>query len=159
MGSNRNCGRCGLPGLNGGICPVFQKPMEWDEPGCPMFEQEITTCELCGQPVVPAGTAILYSAGNDYHSLCGGCSKKISTCVGCKKSTSCAFENDPRPDKYIIRTIRQGNAQIQTQVLNPNIIRDTCQNGCGCFSEEFGCSRQINWCANYLCKWVWEEEE
>ena len=47
MGSNRNCGRCGLPGLNGGVCPVFQKPMEWDEPGCPIFQQEVDTCELC----------------------------------------------------------------------------------------------------------------
>lgn len=157
MGSKRKCGRCGLPGLNGGVCPVFQKPMERDEPGCPLFQTDVTLCELCDQPVIPTANAILYLTEGGYHSLCGGCVQKVNTCVGCKKSASCAFENDPRPDKYVLRTVRQGNTQIQTQVLNPEIVRDTCQNGCGCFSEEFGCSRQMNWCANYLCKWGNEE--
>lgn len=149
MGSKRNCGRCGLPGLNGGVCPVFQKPMEWDEVGCPMFAEEVTTCEICGSPIIPAVRAILFITETNTYSICDRCHTALKTCAGCKNSRSCAFENNPRPDKYVMKTVRQGNAQIQMQVRNPEIVRLTCQNGCKCFSEEFGCLRENNCCGNH----------
>lgn len=150
MGSNRNCGRCALPGLNGGVCPVFQKPMEWNEPGCPIFAEELTICETCGSPIIPVEHAI-YKADSkgDYHLLCSKCIAALRTCAGCENAKSCAFENDPRPDKYIMETVRQGNAILQTQQKNNKIVRDTCAKGCKCFSEEFGCLRENNCCGNH----------
>ena len=150
MGSKRNCGRCGLPGLNGGVCPVFQKPMEWDGPGCPIFQIEVITCATCGNPILPVENAIFKAdSKGDYHLLCDKCIVALRTCAGCENAKSCAFENNPRPDKYIMRTVRQGNAQIQMQVRNPEIVRDTCQKECKCFSEEFGCLRENNCCGNH----------
>ena len=159
MGSNKNCGRCSLPGLNGGVCPVFQKPMEWDESGCPIFQTDVTLCELCGQPVIPTANAILYLTEGGYHSLCGGCSKKISTCVGCQKSASCAFENDPSPiPKYIQRQFQQGKQVVIATVKNEERVKMFCEGKCQCFEEiNKKCCREENWCANYLCKWGKEE--
>lgn len=150
MGSKRKCGRCVLPGLNGGKCPIFQKSIKWDEPGCPMFAEELTTCETCGSPLLPVENAI-YKADSkdDYHLLCDKCIAALKTCVGCENAKSCAFENDPRPDKYVMETIRQGNAILQKQQKNDKIVRDTCAKGCKCFSEEFGCLREINYCGNH----------
>lgn len=150
MGSKRNCGRCALPGLNGGKCPIFQKSMEWDESGCPIFAEELTTCETCGSPILPVENAI-YKADSegDYHLLCNKCIAALKTCAGCENAKSCAFENDPRPDKYVMETVRQGNAILQTQQKNNKIVRDTCAKGCKCFSEEFGCLRENNCCGNH----------
>lgn len=150
MGSNKNCGRCVLPGLNGGKCPIFQKSMEWNEPGCPIFAEELTTCETCGNPILPVEN-VIYKADSkgEYHLLCDKCIAALRTCAGCENAKSCAFENDPRPDKYVMETVRQGNAILQTQQKNDKIIRDTCAKGCKCFSEEFGCLRENNCCGNH----------
>lgn len=149
MAINRKCGRCGLPGLNKGICPVFQKPMEWDEVGCPMFAEEIVRCKVCGSPIIPSNNAILLTGTECSYTVCDKCNAALKTCNGCKNVRSCAFEEYPATDKYIMKTVRQGNAIMQMQVKSEEILRETCQNGCECFSEEFGCLREINCCGNH----------
>lgn len=34
--------------------------------------------------------------------------------------------------------------QAVTNVRNPDIIRNTCRNGCSCFREENGCMRDFD---------------
>ena len=153
MGSKRNCGRCALPGLNNGKCPIFQKPMEWDEPGCLLFQIELITCETCGNPILPVENAI-YRADSkgDYHLLCDKCIAALRTCAGCENAKSCAFENDPSPTpKYIQRQFQQGNQIITTTVKNETRVIECCEGKCPCFdSEGKYCRRENNWCENLI---------
>lgn len=147
MAFKRKCGQCALPSLKNGICPVFNQVPNLTQTACPMFEREIIRCGVCNSAIIPSESAIIMDSPTIY--ICDNCRLALSSCAGCKNGQSCAFENDPRPDKYIMQTIRQGGAILQTQVRNPEAIRDTCQNGCKCFSEEFGCLREMNYCGNH----------
>lgn len=150
MGFNKSCGQCAWPGLNKGICPFFQEPRGGDMEACPRFATEIRYCEICGRPILRTQDSVLIEdSRGEYRTICNQCGVALKTCAGCQNGRSCAFENDPRPDKIILKTIRQGNAILQKQVRNPEIIRDTCAKGCKCFSEEFGCLREINCCGNH----------
>lgn len=155
MAFERKCGQCALPSLKNGICPVFNQVPNLTHAACPMFEREIICCGVCNSAIIPSKSAIIMDNSTTY--ICDNCRLALSSCIGCKNGQSCAFENDPRPDKYIPKSIRQGNTIIQTQIPNPEIIRETCQKDCKCFSQENGCLRQNNCCGNYQL--IWEEKE
>jgi hypothetical protein len=48
-----------------------------------------------------------------------------------------------------MKEIRQGNMIAQQQVQNPERIRQTCQKGCKCWDEEFGCLKSNGCCGNW----------
>lgn len=144
------CGECALAKHNGGICPVFKTAQPQDNPGCQYHTCELHPCILCGNHMTKDNQFIDITEPDNIIIYCGKCKQHISHCPTCVNSKECRFETDPSPlPKIVQQEIRQGNMITVTQVRNPERIRQTCQNGCLCFSEEFGCSRQINHCGNY----------
>ena len=70
--------------------------------------------------------------------------------VPCKEAHICDFEtNSSSLPKQVQQTSRQGNMVMQTVVKNPERIRITCEKGCKCWSDEFGCLKQNGICSNY----------
>lgn len=148
----RRCGDCGIWKANREVCPYFQEHMDKDELGCPKFQSELNTCQICGRPYL--GKAVI---NYDTHSsatyvVCPSCDANMYTCGTCKMVTVCDFETNPVPlEKYVQQEIRQGNMVAVTTVKNPERIRETCQKNCKCFSQEFGCMKTNNECGNWEC--------
>lgn len=152
---NTNCGQCAWRGINRGICPFFQEKREAEDKICPKFKVELEICEICGRPISMGGILTQDSSGT-WHIICNDCyARYMKTCTSCRNGQRCLFEEHPSPNKIIMETFRQGNMQIQKQVRNKEIERDTCLKSCPCFSQENGCLREINYCNNY--KLPWEE--
>ena len=150
MDHTKTCGSCALMQHNGGVCPVFETAQPQDHPGCQYHTFELHPCVLCGNHMSKDNQFIDITEPDNMIIYCGNCKQHISHCPTCVNVKECRFETDPSPlPKVVQREIRQGNMISVTQVMNPERIRQTCQNGCLCFSEEFGCSRQINYCGNY----------
>ena len=94
--------------------------------------------------------------------FCLRCAPYSHTCVTCAHRDGCDFETNPSPlPKQVQMTQRQGNAVISQVVKNPERIKITCQNGCLCWSEEYGCGRQ--YCMDHrVClnnNWSFKNEE
>ena len=148
--TNRTCGECALMQHNGGTCPIFNQTFEANESGCPRFAKDLVTCELCRHLIMPVGVVVDMTDDEHPHFICDECRKKCGHCPTCVNARTCAFETDPSSlPKLIQKEFRQGNMISVTQVKNPARIDITCKKGCPCFSEENGCSRQINTCGNY----------
>ena len=151
------CDTCALNKLQGGACPVFNADMTGKD-GCPMYQYELQTCDLCGNVIV--GTVFLEHDDNmDWHRLCQSCinASPCKTCV----HQYCAFQQNQecKEPPYVMREVRQGNMIAQTQVMNPKRVEATCRQGCPCFNEdgldtgEF-CGRQNEWgCNKYHTNW------
>ncbi len=155
----RKCADCALKALKGGMCPIFQADMS-EENGCPMFQTELSYCDVCGQPI-PIGGILQYDEEHEcYARLCGQCGA-APTCATCHYHDGCRFEKDTSCSEppYIMVQQRQGNAIIQSQQLNPKRVQATCAQGCPCFWEDglddgnfclgkIGCG-----CKTYKLKW------
>lgn len=151
------CDTCALNKLQGGACPVFNADMTGKD-GCPMYQYELQTCDLCGNVIV--GTVFLEHDDNmDWHRLCQSCinASPCKTCI----HQYCAFHQNQecKEPLYVMREVRQGNMIAQTQVMNPKRVEATCRQGCPCFNEdgldtgEF-CGRQNEWgCNKYHTNW------
>ena len=100
-------------------------------------------CNYCGQypaqVINPEGTM-----------ACNRCAGLFNTCHLCLNSTKCEFETNPSPlPKQVQQTIRQGNAQIQTIIKNPERI-DLCCPSCPCWNiADACCNREFETCGNY----------
>lgn len=157
MAFKRKCGQCVLPSLNRGICPFFQEQRGEYSEACIRFKSEINYCEICGRPII-AGGIFEQDASNNWHFICDNCQAQCKgTCNACRNGQRCLFNEHPSPNKFIMETVRQGNMVVQKQVQSPDIVRETCQKDCKCFSQENGCLRQNNCCSNYQL--LWEEKE
>ena len=155
----RTCGNCAIMRHQGGVCPVFNKPMDADEGGCPLFTNELDTCDLCGRPIIGENELTITYDGDELHLICYRCAT-THTCRTCKKGVFCAFNEDQtcQEPPFIMTTTRQGNMVVQSQVLNPKRIEATCAKGCPCFitldDGENVCCRQIDTnCLNYEINW------
>ena len=156
MPKNRTCGDCALWQHNGGTCPYFNEAFPATTPCCPKITSSITSCDICGMLTIPKTGAIDMTNPDHPHLVCANCEPHLGHCPTCIGAKECRFETDPSPlPKTIQQQFRQGNMISVTTVRNPERIRETCQKGCQCFSEEFGCSRQFNSCGNY--KIVYED--
>lgn len=114
----------------------------------------IMQCETCGRPTEQQ---FLCPDGDMWHILCPNCASQLNTCAFCKKVNTCSFETDPSPlPKMIQKEFRQGPMITVTEIMNPERQKITCQNGCLCYSEEWGCMRQFHWCKNM--DYVWSNE-
>ena len=77
-------------------------------------------------------------------TICKEHAPLLRTCFSCRNLAQCLYETDPSPlPKVILRTIQQGNMQVQTQTRNPEREEITCKK-CPCYHEEFGCWRTID---------------
>ena len=156
MTPNRECKRCVLPSLNGGVCPVFNGDTS-AETGCPVFSSSLNPCENCGAHI-PKGGVIEYDEDEMTHLLCDHCAN-LPMCQRCGSLNECSFQTDrtcPEPPMQTI-TQRQGNAIMQTQVPNPKRVELTCAKGCPCYTGlEMGahCAKQLGCgCNNYKSNW------
>lgn len=151
------CDTCALNKLQSGVCPVFKADMTGKD-GCPMYQCELQTCDLCGNVIV--GTVFLEHDDNmNWHRLCQSCIN-ASPCQICVHQY-CAFQQDnhcPEPP-YVLREVRQGNMIAQTQIMNPKRVEATCRQGCPCFNEDgldngTFCGRQNEFsCNKYKTNW------
>ena len=100
-------------------------------------------CDYCANP----NSAVLDTEGRSY---CQRCFAAMDTCGACIHGAKCEFETNPSPlPKQVQKTIRQGNAVLQTFVKNPDRIRELCLYACPCFDEENGCGKEFGYCPNY----------
>ena len=111
-------------------------------------------CDRCGMEV-SANSLILTEQKGKWSKICGACQNLMGLCHTCARKYECSFNTSPsQTEPFIMQEIRQGNTVFRQRVKNPERVRETCQKDCKCFSEEFGCLREINQtCGNY------EEEE
>lgn len=112
-------------------------------------------CDCCGNEYSPILMRSNYFIDNGVEAiLCEQCAEQLGSCATCKHITNCTFETDPSPlQKIIQKTMRQGNMQIMTQVMNPERMKITCQKGCPCFDQESqACGRSRATCPQYLVR-------
>lgn len=146
------CRTCALCDPSQSVCRLFHHKIDIDQDFCSRHTKSLIQCEICGAPMLEP--FIDLSIEGEYHVICGNCASSRSSCSFCKKNTLCSFENDPSPlPKVITKTMQQGNSYIQTQIRNPERVRETCEKNCFCFDAENGCLRQNNWCNKQEFSW------
>lgn len=147
----KTCGGCVLPQLHPQkYCPIFNEPIDIHDQACKKYTEEIAQCYSCGDIILEGGVLYKNKGDDAYHVVCEKCSSQRGTCVTCVEADKCAFETDPSSlPKFVMKEIRQGNMIAQQQIPNPERIRQTCQNGCNCWNEEFKCLKQNGCCGNW----------
>ena len=152
MSTNFNqitCGQCALKTPDGQTCLRFG--MKITDKGCGYGSTQLFTCDNCGRPIFPEN--VFFDSENSKIVLCSRCAKASNTCALCCHSIGCFFNESSNPTpKMVQKTVQINGGYAVTQIMNPERIRNTCKKGCPCFSEEFGCSRQNNWCNNHNYK-------
>lgn len=148
------CSKCGhhLDGL----CLLLRTKITEDS-FCPEYTESPYTCEMCGNHIPT--TKVMYEAGikTPWHLLCTECSQKLSSCVACKHSQICSFQQDTsiKEQPYIAKTMQHGVAIMQTQVKNPQRIQLTCTK-CPCYINEACLKEENSRCEkfqNYVTGW------
>lgn len=137
------CKDCALAKSSGGECPLFKMKPEEEQTACPKFQSELIVCSICGKAILDH--AIIDTADDVSCYVCGQCVDALDTCIACAHCGTCAFRTDqtcPEPLTVPI-TVRQGNAVIQTQQMNPKRVELLCTN-CPCYSPTTGCMRSEN---------------
>lgn len=114
-------------------------------------------CAICKTPL--EGPNLVYDADTE-EIFCRRCASLLRICHTCRNGQFCDFETNSSPlPKQVQQTRRVGNAVMSQAVRNPERVKITCQNGCPCWSEEYGCGKQISiesrFCLNknwdYIC--------
>lgn len=138
------CQTCGLFDKIHSSCPLLRMPVDPTKDFCSKHNKTVKRCEVCG---VPTLQTIVVPDGDKWHELCQDCVFKISNCIFCKISNTCDFETNPSSlPKMVQQEIRQGPMISVTTVKNPERIRQTCQKGCKCYDDYFGCMREFGYC-------------
>lgn len=102
-------------------------------------------CDMCGLAFDSQRATLSPKKDGTYKVLCPNCIMLYGHCHTCTHKMTCSFEQSNSPhEPFIMQEIRHGNGIIRQRVKNPERVRETCQKDCQCFSEEFGCLRQIN---------------
>ena len=140
----KRCITCRIRNPEQNVCQLSGQKIDPNVDYCTKHKDYINTCELCHRATLDA---YFVKDGENWHSFCGECIHKLNSCIFCKNTNTCDFETNPSPlPKMVQQQIRQGPMITVTTVKNPERIRQTCQNGCGCFSAEFGCMKEFNYC-------------
>ena len=148
------CGECVLKSPDGQVCQKFN--IEIKDPGasCPEGVKELAICDLCGKPFVMKHGIIDMGLNHKTHFICNQCNQRYYTCQTCGQASTCDFQTSSIDlPKQIQQKIQAGNGYIVTNIANPARIEKTCKAGCKCYSEEFGCFKQTNYCNNYHIIW------
>lgn len=130
--------KCGLN--ENGKCLLLKTDMA-ENCHCPYYKTHFDSCEICGNIILEGG---VFDNGKLY---CNNCGHELGYCSTCRHVQICTFETDPSPvPKTINQSVRQGNIMSSFTAKNPSRIEITCKKGCGCWSDDFGCLREINSC-------------
>lgn len=148
------CKDCSLFKFNNFVCPIFGPEVKGTTEGCPKYKDgPIQVCAVCGRPLIDKSFLNFDLSFENFVEICPDCSAKSGTCALCKATVGCDFQSNPiNIPPLVMQTVRQGNAVIQTQVVNPERVKATCENGCPCWDkEEKECWRQHpnQTCGNY----------
>ena len=139
---NKTCNTCLLGDKIQKRCRLSGIPIDPEKDFCSHYTDSLENCEICGHPMLTEGSFIEQDDNGVWHQYCSNCAKLLQTCQTC--SNPCEFESNPDPmPKVVIKTVRQGNMQMQTQVMNPERIQKFCPS-CNCYDEEVGCKRVFN---------------
>ncbi len=134
------------PNINsptGKVCLKYNKVTS-NEGYCSEHAKSAQKCSCCGTPLV--GKSFITMNGKVVESvICERCFQNRNTCKTCQYGGSCRFETDPSSlPKTVQKQVRQGNMTAVTQIMNPERVRITCQKGCHCWDQNFGCSKQTH---------------
>ena len=136
------CRTCSYFDKNKEICALSGLPMDGDKDYCSKHTDEFLRCEVCGNIMFTLGSIIEIDNNGECHQYCARCRELLRTCQTC--SAPCEFETNPDPmPKVVMKTVRQGNMQMQAQIMNPERVEKFCLI-CGCYEEGIGCKRQFN---------------
>lgn len=140
----RSCKTCMLCNKQKSICLLNGATVKMEIDDCSKHSKYLDYCDICRSPVLPDGLVIEEDENGELHTICGRCNQALSTCQSCKQFQICPFETDPNPlPKVVMKTIRQGNMMMQTQIKNEERVKALCHT-CGCWSEECGCMKEFN---------------
>lgn len=140
----QHCKSCQLFFPQKGICRRTGTAVNPEEDYCSQPVNVLYQCEKCGTALVKPS---LVPDGDSWHTLCNNCMKLLNSCHFCKNVNTCEFETNPSPlPKQVQRRIQQGTMIAVETIKNPDRIREFCQKGCPCYSEEFECMREFNYC-------------
>ena len=106
-----------------------------------MNEYIVSNCEMCGTPL--AGSNVVYDTELN-KTYCRKCTPYIRTCYNCHNGDLCDFKTNPSPlPMQVQATQRVGNTVMSQVITNPERVKITCENGCPCYSAEFGCGKEF----------------
>ena len=93
------------------------------------------TCELC-RVHLPFDQFYIWVTADESKNyiVCKNCLANIGSCNTCKYQTQCGFAADHSAPQVIMKTVRQGMMQMQTQVKNPTLVVKHCQK-CRCSDD------------------------
>ena len=141
------CKSCGFLDSTHQVCQLLRIQVDPQSDFCSKFksQEDLFECPLCKN----LSLSFIINAESDV-LLCPNCTKNLQKCPTCSDAGFCEFETNPDPTpKVVMQTIRQGNAIMQTQVLNPDRIKMFCQS-CGCYHNELGCIKGTEFsCENW----------
>ena len=141
------CGQCAYWRYQGGNCPFLKARLPEINPACSRFIGDFYDCDLCHN-LTPS--VIIDITDETPSIVCDNCFSQYGKCPTCLETSSCRFQTDPSPlPKVVMKTIRNGNMTMQSQVKNPERVAITCEKGCSCFSQEDGCRRDLGSCENH----------
>ena len=142
------CKTCALRRPQDSLCLLNNRKVHPENDFCSKHQQELSTCSICGQPMIDF---VIEINEDQVRFVCINCHSLSNTCTRCRNKSSCAFETDPSPiPKVVEKTIKQGPMISVTKVKNPSRIDITCREKCSCFDPSFGCLKENNTCANYI---------
>jgi len=91
-------------------------------------------CQVCGKDV---DKDAVFQNDPPYYTLCPQCAQAFWTCSTCSHVKNCKLQENPDHIPQVVnQVVRQGGMVIQQQVVNPELIKRTCQAGCHCYHAE-----------------------
>lgn len=153
---NKTCGKCGILDKSSGVCRLTARQVDPDADFCSEWTDNVKTCDLCGKLFIGPGT--ITETEDGIKITCASCDDNFYTCRTCvnRQHGYCKFHDQSfRPDipPIITQSMQRGPAIMQMQVHNPEREKITCEDGCECFNEDFGCCREVHTCGNHKLIW------
>lgn len=148
------CKTCSLRNEAKKICQLTGIPINLETDFCSKHIEDITnTCNICGQLMITPGFVEHTSEGVIHY--CEQCHQALNTCQLCPNVRKCEFHTNPDPmPKVVMKTVRQGNMVMQTQVKNEERVQKFCPSCC-CWDENHGCMKEFNiGCVNKQDFWT-----
>ena len=141
------CRNCALRNIQTKICSLSNLMYDDDNPSCKYYCEELIKCGYCGRSFPKLNTII------EDNFICPNCENLLGTCAMCENNYTCDFMTNPSPlPKNIIKLDQVGNTQVRVNIKNPERVKITCENGCGCYNGN-GCSKETdNICKNYCLR-------
>ncbi len=147
------CRTCGLADPTHTVCQLRRIQIDPDKDFCSSHMTEVPVCAVCGRKFVGGGYLEQLEDGS-FIEMCQACNDAMGTCRTCQYATECAYRDGnvhPELPLAVMAEVRQGNAILRKQVMNPERIEATCKAGCKCFLADGGfcCKADDGTCGQY----------